>query len=73
MPPVLLKHTNNTDVAIEILESLFVVETNTYEWLVSWWNIGKCHAPFEMNLTQTIKVPLDKHREWEIYTWKYSK
>lgn len=60
----LFKHKNNTDVAFEVNKLFFVKEKRVYKLHVTWWNIGICHDPMEMNITQKIEIPFDKAKDW---------
>ncbi len=68
---MLLKHVNNTEVAIEILKSFYVKEKQIFKLKVRWHNIGKCHAPWSMEIVQTIKVKKEDMANWQPY--EYSK
>lgn len=63
----LLKHRNNTDVAIEILKSFYVKEKHLYKLKVRWWRVSKVNPPRSMGFEQKIEIPKDKMSEWEIY------
>lgn len=65
----LLKHVNNTDVAIEVVRLVSDDATETLSLTVLWWNIGKCHAPYPMGIKQTIFVPIADWHKWEPYEW----
>jgi len=54
----LWKHKNNTDVAIEIRKYFFIRSKALYELKVCWWNIGKYHNPYSMNIEQDIEITL---------------
>ena len=65
---MLFKHVNNTDVAFEIIKSFFVPEKSLYKLKVRWYNIGICHAPFDMGITQRIEIRQQDWREsWKPY------
>jgi hypothetical protein len=68
---MLYKHENCTDTAIEILKSFYVKEKQVYKWKVMWYNIGKCHAPWRMNIEQNITIKKSDVSNWKIY--KYEK
>ena len=64
----LRKHKNNTDVAMEIIKSFYVKEKDVYKLHVMWWNIGKCHKPWCMGITQKITIPRQVlTEEWDYY------
>lgn len=69
----LFKHKNNTDVAIEVIKMRYIPETAVFKIKVLWWNIGLCHAPWPMGLSQNIIVSKDKWRDWERYRWHPTK
>lgn len=62
----LIKHINNTDVAVEVLKSFYVKEKRLMKIKVQWWNIGRHHAPWPMNITQRLSIPVD---DW-VANWK---
>jgi hypothetical protein len=64
----LLKHKNNTDVAIEILKSFYIREKQEYSLKVLWWNIGQCHEPYCMGITQRIRIPKANMPDWQPIT-----
>lgn len=64
---MLLKHVNNTDVAIEVLKTFYVKEKQTYKLKVRWWNIGKCHEPWCMGITETIVIRKEDMPKWQVY------
>lgn len=67
---VLLKHINNTDVAIEIIKSFYVKEKEVYKLHVMWWDIGICHPPRCMGFNQKITIPREVMRnEWRVYEY----
>ncbi len=63
----LRKHVNNTDVAIEILKRFYVREKDLWKLKVRWWNVGKSHEPWCMNLEQKITVKSTDLANWELY------
>lgn len=70
-PPVLYKHENNADVAVQIKRIFYVQEKRLYKLTVIWWNIGDSHEPWCMNVEEKIEIPLDKwQREWALYKSK---
>ena len=81
----LYKHKNNTDVAVEVVRMIKIPGKNYARIKVRWWNIGKCHAPWNLGLEtqwltdatirgnkdQRMKYPISKWKnDWEIYKWK---
>lgn len=63
----LLKHTNNTDVAIEILRQFYVPEKQVYKLKVCWWNIGNSHKPFSMGIVEKIVINKQDMPNWQVY------
>jgi hypothetical protein len=63
----LLKHPKMTDTAVEVLKSFFIKEKKAYSLRVRWWNIGRCHAPYSLNIEQRLTIPMEQWREWELY------
>lgn len=61
----LLKHPASSDIAMEVIKKFYVEEKDVYKLRVKWWNIGRCHAPFCMNVTQKLTLPAAKFREWK--------
>lgn len=55
----LYKHLKNNDVAVEVIKSFYVKEKKALKMKVMWWNIGRCHEPWSMNITQRIEIPVD--------------
>lgn len=61
----LYRHKNNRDVAFEVVYGKIVPdEQGRYELYVSWWNIGSCHAPWPMGISQTIRIKRDDVHNW---------
>ena len=67
--PKLKKHINNEDVALEVIKSFYVKEKELWKFKVMWYNIGKYHAPWCMNIIQNIEIPKEKWKEWETYEY----
>lgn len=59
----LWRHVNNKTVAMEVLGQLRKVD-RFYRLIVKWWNVGGCHDPYPMNVTQCVDIPDDKLGEW---------
>jgi hypothetical protein len=72
MNPTLYKHKNNTDVAFELLDKVFIkkipLNESVYKLNVIWWNIGYCHEPWCMNIDQEIEIKIDKWKDWQLYS-----
>ncbi len=69
----LRKHVANTDVAIQILKRFYVRETDTWVLKVMWWNIGLCHTPYPLAITQRLKIPAAAMADWRPYTYRSEK
>lgn len=63
----LYKHDNNTDVAFEIIHMTHFENMQIWELEVEWWNIGNCHKPWDMGVSQKITIPDSKRKEWKVY------
>jgi hypothetical protein len=61
----LYRHNNNQDVAFEILHASKSL-ANDGAWIldVSWWNIGNCHDPWPMGISQTIRIKKEDTYNW---------
>jgi hypothetical protein len=62
---VLHKHDNNTTVAFEVLTAFYIKEKDTWSLKVCWWNIGKCHEPWPMAISQRIKIKETDRKNWK--------
>jgi hypothetical protein len=62
---VLYRHKENSTVAFEVLKSFYVKEKKLYKVKVKWWNIGRCHEPWCMEITQKLEIPVTKLTEFE--------
>jgi len=60
----LWRHTNNRDVAFEVLKSYLVREKNLWKLKVTWWNIGVCHKPWPMRVGQTLELTVAAANNW---------
>lgn len=58
------RHYLTTDVGFVVEKYFYVKETDTWKLKVSWVNLGICHDPQPMNITQRIEIPGSKRREW---------
>ena len=66
--PILYKHKNNTDVAVEIVKKFYIREKDMWSFKFAWWNIGESHAPWPMIIFQRFKIPAETWRkDWERY------
>lgn len=63
----LLRHTNSKDVAIQVLEKEYHLETDSWHLLVIWWNIGP-HRPFIMG-PDNIRIKSLDLINWVPYRW----
>lgn len=68
MTPLLRKHINNTDVAFETLKRFYVRETGVWKLKVRWWNVGKCHAPYDMHIEQKLTLTAGQMNDWKPYS-----
>lgn len=48
---------SNRDVAFEVVKAFYVKEKRLWNVKVNWWNIGSCHDPYPMLVTQRINIP----------------
>ena len=65
----LYRHNNNRDVAFEVA----YIDERSYlgdDWVlyVSWWNIGNCHTPWPMGVSQTIRIKKKDFSNWNKMT-----
>ena len=61
-------HQEMRDVAIEIVKSFYVKEKELWKFKVVWWNVGRAHEAWCMNLTQRIEVSKkDWANKWRLY------
>lgn len=61
----LYRHNNNRDVAFEVVHGKTTPDENGYYKLyVSWWNIGHCHKPWPMGISQHIHIKQEDVRGW---------
>lgn len=65
----LYRHRNTTDVAIQVLDRK-QEENGDWKLRVMWYNIGWCHAPWCMGLTQDVTVHNDRIPEWMEYKYE---
>jgi hypothetical protein len=61
----LFKHPSNRDVAFEIERRFYVKEKGIWKLRVTWWNVGTCHAPWPMGLSQRIELTDQKLLEFK--------
>lgn len=66
IPYTLYRHPKMTDVAFTILAQENI-DNNRQELCVMWWNIGSCHEPWCMHVTQTLYVTNDWLQELVSY------
>lgn len=65
-PTGMFKHVNNKDVVLKVLKCFYVKEKRLLKMKVEWWNIGERHRPWPMDITQSVRIPVD---DWIAY-WK---
>jgi hypothetical protein len=54
-------------VAAEFLKVFQVPGQDRYKIRVRWWNIGKCHEPWNMNITQNFDLTGEQVRKFKPY------
>lgn len=69
---ILYKHINGTDIAFQVLKKFYVKEKKLWKLKVLWWNIGRSHEPFCINVEQNIKLPRGYQKDWEPYERAFS-
>lgn len=63
-PHCLYRHKANKDVAIRVVTRFYIKEKKCVSLRVEWWNIGVCHDPFYMGISQRLTIG-DEHRaDW---------
>ncbi len=65
----LYRHQANSTVAFEVIKKFFVMEKQVWKLKVAWWNIGSCHDPWPLMITQKIEIPAKKVSEWLPMAW----
>ncbi len=50
------RHRLNRDVAFQLLSRYYVAEKDMWSLKVAWWNIGACHDPYPMGITQRLTL-----------------
>ena len=58
------RHYLTTDVGFVVERCFYVKENDTWKLKVTWVNLGMCHDPMPMNITQRIEIPGNKRKEW---------
>jgi hypothetical protein len=58
------RHYLTTDVGFVVEKAFYVPEKALWKLKVSWVNLGVCHEPLPMNITQSIEIPKAKLDEW---------
>ena len=64
---MLLKHINNTTVAMEILKQFYVPEKELYKLKVRWYTISSKRPPICMNIVQRIEIKKIDMPNWKPY------
>ncbi len=61
----LYRHSNNRDVAFEVVY-VDKKSNDSDSWFVyvSWWNIGNCHDPWPMGISQTVRIKKEDAGNW---------
>lgn len=63
----LYKHVNNTDIAFRPIKTFFVTEKQLFKVKICWYNIGKCHKPWSMDIIETIEIKKEDKLNWKLY------
>jgi len=58
------RHYLSTDVGFIANKAFYIKEKDIWNLHVSWINLGICHEPQHMGITQKIRIPGEKVREW---------
>ena len=58
------RHYLTTDVGFVVEKAFYVKEKDVWKLKVHWINLGICHDPQPMNITQRIEIPGSKVKEW---------
>lgn len=58
------RHYLTTDVGFVVEKAFYVPEARVWKLKISWVNLGICHDPLPMNITQRIEIPESKLDEW---------
>lgn len=67
------RHYLTTDVGFVVEKAFYVPEKRVWKLKVSWVNLGVCHDPQPMNITQRIEIHAEKVTEWVPTTGKQAK
>lgn len=62
---MLLKHPKSSDIAMEILDSIYTESDDSWLLHIRWWNIGRCHEPWCMGVMERKNLSNDKYSEWK--------
>lgn len=69
----LLKHQDNTDVALRVIKKFYIKEKDAYSLQVEWFRVSTARNKvlWPMGITQRIKIPrLRWQTEWEAFPRK---
>lgn len=58
-PDHLYRFNVNRDVAFEVHKAFYVKEKKLWKLRVGWWNIGNCHAPWPMGISQRLDITVE--------------
>ena len=58
------RHYLSTDVGFTVGKAFYVPEKDLWKLKISWVNLGICHDPQPMGITQNIEIPGSKLGEW---------
>jgi len=63
--PGLWRHVDNTTVAMEVTNCTWVPEKDSWSMRVSWYNIGHCHLPWPLGISQRIWIRREHAGNWQ--------
>lgn len=64
----LYKHENNTDVAMFVIDA--VKKFSGWKLHILWYNIGKCHSPYSMNIKESVFIKNEDIQKWLKISYK---
>lgn len=63
-PWKLYRHRQNQDIAFRVVTRFYIRQKDMWSLKVEWWNIGACHAPHPMTITQRLTLHSDARKDW---------
>lgn len=60
----LYRHANNSTIAFEIDKRFYIPEKKAWSLKVCWWNIGACHKPWPLGISQRITILDSTKADW---------